>query len=753
MVNKSNYILNMNRIRKMLLIVLSILFVLCLSLFSWIFFVTKDSKLEEDKLITSSINIQLFDKNGERIKEASSFEGTNIVKGESLNEYTKNAFISIEDKRFYSHKGLDYKRILAATLHNIKSRSFKEGASTISQQLIKNTHLTGEKTIRRKLKEIKLTKQLEKKYSKDQIIEMYLNSIYFGHNCFGISSAAEYYFGKTPADLNIAESAMLGGIIKSPNNYSPFNDRKKCKQRRDAVIEAMYEQGYITKTEKNKALNTDLPVSKNVTETNPYIDEALSEAAKIINDEVFYSDLKIYTFLDPTIQNYVTSLKDEYDSDKIYMVGDNATHGIKAYYTSLKKEIRRQPGSTIKPLLVYAPAIEEKLICPATPIKDEKIDINGYSPSNFNGTYSGYISARQALVNSVNVPAVKILNSLGIKKSCEYAKKLDLTIREEDQTLALALGGMSEGLTLRELLSAYGTFSNNGNYTPYCFIRRIESNQKVLYEQKDQSRKVFSAETVSLINDMLYDTAMNGTAKKLNSLPYAIYAKTGTSGSKEKNIDAYTISYTSSDTIAVWLGEEDNTPIETTGGGVPCLINKAISEYLYKNSYPKTIEKSNKIVNINLDKNEYLENHKLVEADDNAPTKEIFTECFSVYNKPQEKSSKFTFPTISKTPQAIYRDNAIYIILCQTEYIIYDIKRTDQEGNTISFSPQKGTFIDTQIQNNSIYTYTVTPKYKENKGKSYTLPSIKTKTTDQNNRDLNSNNRNDSILNSDWWNE
>lgn len=743
----------MNRIRKMLLIVLSILFIFSVFLFSWIFLVTKDSNLEESKLITSSINIQLFDENGERIKETASFEGTNIVKGESLNEYTKDAFISIEDKRFYNHNGLDYKRILAATLHNIKSRSFKEGASTISQQLIKNTHLTGEKTIRRKLKEIKLTRQLEKKYSKDQILEMYLNSIYFGHSCFGISSAAEYYFGKTPADLDIAESAMLGGIIKSPNHYSPFKDRKKCKQRRDAVIEAMYKQGYITKTEKIKALNTDLPVGKNITETNPYIDEALSEAEKLLDDEIFYSDLKIYTFLNPNIQNYIANLKDEYESDKIYMIGDNATHGIKAYYTSLKKEIRRQPGSTVKPLLVYAPAIEEKLICPATPVNDEKIDINGYSPSNFNGTYSGYISARQALVNSVNVPAVKILNSLGIKKSCEYAEKLDLTIREKDQTLALALGGMSEGFTLRELLSAYGTFSNKGNYMPYRFIRKIESNQKVLYEQKNQSRKVFSDETVSLINDMLCDTATKGTAKKLNSLPYAIYAKTGTSGSKEKNIDAYTISYTSSDTIAVWLGKEDNTPIETTGGGVPCLINKKIAEYLYKDSYPKEIKKSNKIVNINIDKNEYLKNHKIIEADDNAPKKEILTECFSVNNKPQEKSSRFTFPTICRTPQAFYRDNTIYIILCQTEYIIYDIKRTDQEGNVVLFPSQKGTFIDTQIQDNSIYTYTITPKYKENKGKSYTIPSIKTKIKTENNIDFNLNNRNNSILDSDWWNE
>ena len=223
-------------------IILGVLSVLLLACFFYYFGVTAGVKLDKNKLTTENTFLTLYDANGEEI-EASAIRAS--ADSAEIPEHVKNAFVAVEDKRFYAHKGIDYKRMFAAGWKNLMSFSFREGASTISQQLIKNTHLTSEKTIHRKLKEIKLARILEQQYSKDEILTLYLNSIYFGHSAFGIENASRFYFGKSASELLPAEGAMLAALIRSPNRYSPFRDAEACKLRRDLVLRLMLEQGYI----------------------------------------------------------------------------------------------------------------------------------------------------------------------------------------------------------------------------------------------------------------------------------------------------------------------------------------------------------------------------------------------------------------------------------------------------------------------------------------------------------------------------
>ena len=239
----------MKTIKKLLLAFLFLFLSALLVGIGYYFAVTKDVSLQEEKLLLPDVQICAYDEENQKISSGIGFSTRETVKVERLSPTTKNAFLCVEDKRFYSHNGFDYRRIAKAALNNLKAGSFKEGASTISQQLVKNTHLSLEKTFNRKLKEVKLTKALERKFSKDEILEMYLNTIYFGHSCYGVECAAGFYFGKQAETLTTAEAATLAGLVRSPNNYSPFKNAEKCLARRKRVLSLMLSQNANSKQE------------------------------------------------------------------------------------------------------------------------------------------------------------------------------------------------------------------------------------------------------------------------------------------------------------------------------------------------------------------------------------------------------------------------------------------------------------------------------------------------------------------------
>ncbi len=713
--------------------------------------VTKNMHIQAEKLTFNEKSVLIYDGTGTPVRD-SAVPFLQTTKIEDIPSEVKQAFIDTEDRHFYTHHGFDYRRIVGATLKNLKARSFKEGASTISQQLIKNTHLTQEKTLKRKLQEFKLTKLLEKHYSKEEILERYLNTIYFGHSCFGITSAANFYFQKSPSELTLPEGAILAGLVKSPNNYSPFLHPDRCIKRREIVLRSMQSNGNITPQQKGAASASPLPIqAKN--SGGQYARFVFEELTEIAEEKGFNigGKIEIYTYLDEEIQNEIEDIANQADGDKSIFLLDNQSLGFKACLSTVGN-IPRLPGSLIKPLLVYTPAIEENLLSPATPILDEKINYGGYAPENYDGVFHGYVSARECVERSLNIPAVKVLESLGVKKAAGYMEKMGLPIDKTDHSLALALGGMKNGFSLQQMTSAYATLANNGEYGEGRFISAVKINGETVYKRKYKKERVFSSESTYLMTDILKSTAQKGTAKKLHSLPFPIAAKTGTVGTTKGNTDAYALSYTTKDCIAVWLGNADNSKIPHTGGGLPCNLLLSINEVLlgkYQSagitisdfSIPSTVEK------VCLDKTAYYDKHSMVIADDNAPKEYAFCELFKKSAIPLNKSSSFTRPTISN-PRISVTKNKVTITFDKTlpDYYSYKILRTDyatHSTETVYDGKKIEKFIE-ELLPNKTYSYTVIPYYKSFEGVPVSLPSISTSENPPNWKD-------EEILEKNWW--
>lgn len=667
--------------------------------------ITADAKLDKSKLINYGQTITIYDDSGQKI-QSSSIEGNrNTVLACDLKEHTKNAFIASEDRKFYSHNGLNYGRMVKALFKNIASFSFKEGASTISQQLIKNTHLSNDKTLSRKLKEIKLTRQLERAYSKDEILEMYLNTIYFGHSCYGLQSAAKFYFDTDAENLTLTQSATLAGLLTSPNNYSPFKNPEKCLTRRNIVLNSMRECSFISDAEYKKAAEQPLGAVKgsDARGKSYYIDAMFDELEDINLD--CYTQLpgcKIYTYMDSEMQKYIEQLEFESDGAVIVTGEDN---GVCAYVNTINGA-KRQPGSTIKPLLVYAPAIEEGLIHTFTKIEDTKINFGEYCPENYDKKYHGMVTVAQSIAQSYNIPAVKTLNALTIEKAAKYAKKLSVPIDEEDKYLSLALGGMHYGMDIKTLCDAYSTFRKSGMHTTSHFIKKIEdSDGNVIYTDKKQYTRAFSEGTCSLMNEMLIQTAKSGTAKKLKNMPFDVAAKTGTCGDDSGNTDAYATGYTSQHSICVWLGDRDNKKTGVTGGGQCCNILKDVLQELYRTSAPQPLETSSGTVEVDIDRQDYDADGKIILADDISPKlNRLSVKCLKG-NEPKQKSSKFSHPTISK-PTINVENGTVSIVLCQTYYYLYIIKR---DAETIYDGQYTEIFKD--MPQCGSHTYSITPYF------------------------------------------
>lgn len=659
----------MKKFLKVFLLATTSVLILSISLFLVLGVSLSEYKLNEDKLINLNRTVNFYDVHGNLISEKT--DGKSVVEISKVNDYTKNAFIAIEDKRFYSHSGIDLKSIFRALKNNILSGSYKEGASTITQQLIKNTHLTSEKTIKRKFAELKLAKDLEKVYDKEQILEMYLNTIYFGDNCFGIENASNYYFGKKVYELNIGESAGLAGMIKAPNIYSPSVNIEKFNERKNLVLNEMYTQGYINKFEYEKAKNEYLSAKTKVENNNVY--DYIYIANKEYNEKnsiyPYNYNKNVFTYFTPSLQKIIDETISSYENNYEKTIVITNKNGDILAYLSTCGEMNRQMGSIAKPLLVYAPAIQENLVSEMTPILDEKTDFNGYSPSNYNDIYHGYLSVKDSLAKSSNVCAVKLLNYLTLNKAKEYANKLKINLTDNDNSLVLALGATERGATLTQLVAGYNVFANDGVYTPSSCIKSY-NNKNELNRSKI---KVIDTDTAFIMCDMLKNVVKDGTAKKLSYLDFDVYAKTGTVGDKNGNTDAYCISYTNDYVVGVWVGILDKNKADNslTGGGLPTMMARDVYNAIYKDTTPAPVGKCDDVLELKIDKISYEQNHELILSDDNAPERLKMLGLFRKQCAPKIKSDRFTTPLINK-PKSLVVQNEYVVSLCQTEYI--DVK-------------------------------------------------------------------------------
>lgn len=707
----------MKKAKKISLIVvasfLALLFIVA-SVFASIFFsISKSETFNQNKLINANMKIEVYGDDGNLLSDKSLFNSQYISLSKIPKE-TIDAFISIEDKTFYSHNGINPKRIVKAILNNISKGKASQGASTISQQLIKNTHLSSEKTYSRKIKEISLALEMEKKLSKDEILENYLNVIYYGNNIYGIENASQFYFSKSASELTLEEGATLAAIIKSPGFFDPIQHKERCLQRRNLVLFEMEKDGKISKEIAQKARETDLVLKINETfdrGQNTYSQGAIMEAEEILKmpaKQIAIGKYKIHTYFSKEKQDALKAAIDseELGFDQAGISINNLTHGIEAFYGKSAYNVlktKRQPGSTIKPLLVYAPALNENIVSPATKILDEEININGYKPQNFEKTFRGHLSTREALSLSSNIPAVKILSYVGIPKAKRYATRLGIEFDENDNGYALALGGMTYGTDLKTLAAAYTTFANNGKFYGAKFIKRIEDeNGKTIYEAKFVPDEVFREDSNYLMVSMMETSATKGTSKRLASLPFQIAGKSGTVGVGVTNSDAFSVALTTKDTVATWVGDLTGNNIGyLTGGKAPTDMIKNYFKAIYKTETPKDFRVPSSITEVEIDALEYEKNNIVQTANDFIPSRYKLTEVFSRFNLPKEKSTNFLKVEPATLNGKIENGNYVFEFDAQS-HITYELYRIENGENKLvkTFGGQNGKVTYTLPQSN-----------------------------------------------------
>jgi 1A family penicillin-binding protein len=723
--------------------------------------------LDPGSLVNYEQTSLVFDSEGELISSIHGSKNRIYVPLNQIPKHVQDAFIAVEDVRFRSHPGFDIRRIFGSLLQNIKARDIVAGGGTITQQLVRNTVLSFEQSVDRKVKEILLAWQLEQRYSKDQILEMYLNVIYFAKGAYGIEAAAQTYFGKSVSELSVAEGALLVGIIKNPHRNSPFIDKDRALERKDLCIDLMVKNGYLTEEEGKAAKAEELIFAEDVKPayTHGYfVDMVLEEAAEILGiklEELYTGGYRIYTTLDRNLQEYAENLyaQDDYfpkspvsgeSCESALVVMDTQTGRIKALlggrsypedqrYVLNRAEVKRSPGSTIKPLLVYIPAIELFNYTPVSFIEDEPIDIEGYIPSNADGKFRGMVTLRETVAKSINIPTVKIFHEIGISHGKTMAEKMGISFESGDNNLAIALGGMEKGVTPLEIARAYAAIGDRGSYKNYTTILRIDDSRgKTLYENHTIKEQVFSEETAFLVTSMLQsatDPEMGGTARRLNGLNLA--AKTGTvqlprtdefRGIKGAN-DAWVAAYNPEYTVVVWMGfdkrsPENYLPSGTSGGNQPTIVAGNIFQYIYENKDKPKYEKPIGISEVKLDGKALKEQKRVLLATALTPKEYIVTEYFVKGTEPAQESDYWVIPNAPQDFRVALNeaDQPVISFVPGNSFAGYYIMRiTGQEEKAVlvhqvqtgSLDPVEWT--DTQVTPGETYGYFIIPYHPEMK--------------------------------------
>lgn len=573
---------------------------------------------------------KIYDRDGEiLLSSVYGEEKRTYIPLSEMPDILKKAVVASEDDNFYNHIGIDFTAILRMVRNNIISKGLYQGGSTITQQLIRSTFLTNEKTVERKIKEWVLAIELDRRYSKDQILEWYLNQIPFGVNIYGAEEASLTYFQKPVKDITLAEAALLTAVVQAPSYYSPYGKNlNKLLERKNLVLERMEQEGFISKEEKEAAQKQELTFNKlpktQAIHFTEYVKEQLEQMYG--SDFLEIKGLKIYTTLDWELQQFaenavkevVATNRTNYNAynaalvaidpktgEILAMVGsanpqedslpkgcDPATNCKFVPSFNVTTQGNRGPGSSFKPF-VYAEAFR-KGYNDMTIVVDEYTNFgtpqNPYTPQNYDGLFRGPVTLRSALGQSLNIPAVKVLKDLaGLEDSIALAKRMGITTLNKEPSfygLPLVLG--SGDVKLLDMVSAYGVFANGGYRIDPSPILRIEDSEgNIIYKNKKTPRKVLETDVCNLMTDILSDNAARAPLFGWNSVLYfeeppKVAVKTGTTNNA---VDGWTIGYTTDVCIGTWTGNNDRTPMQGAMGGISAapIWRKVMQKYIEDN--------------------------------------------------------------------------------------------------------------------------------------------------------------------------
>ena len=519
----------------------------------------------------------------------------------------QDAFIAAEDLRFYRHHGVDVHRLLGALWKDITTLSYAQGGSTITQQLIKLTHLSQTKTLSRKAQEIFLALRLERVMDKPQILEAYLNAVYFGHGAYGIEAAANVYFDKPASELTLAEGALLAGVIKAPSSYAPHLNPDRAVARRNSILQTMADNDMISKEQCESARTEPLRLAQSKDDDTRfawYLDTVLSEATLALGltaDEVISGGYAIHTGLDTAMQGAAERLFEDGDAfpaaaadgtpvQAALAALDTDTGELRAVIGGRRYDVRRglnratqasrQPGSAFKPVSTYAAAVDAFGYVPASTVDDTPRQFaGGYAPGNAGGVSYGRVTLREALSRSLNIATVALADTIGTSALRSYAQRFGIPLTAEDANLSLALGALTYGVTPARLGAAYCALANGGMRVEPHAIRSIEdADGNLVYRAAPVMERAVSAETAYMITDMLRTAAATGSAKALSACGFPVAAKTGTVAQGNQGTrDIWTVAYTPRTAVSVWMGFDEPDaqhalPASAGGSGYPARL-------------------------------------------------------------------------------------------------------------------------------------------------------------------------------------
>lgn len=740
--------------RRWIYISLSVLLAAALGVFIWQLDLPNWQKLDLDKIRQIPESSVVYDADGNRIGALYTLHERKYTPLSDIPEHVTAAFIAAEDQRFYSHSGVDIKRVFGALWHDLKTRSLEQGASTITQQLIKLTHLTSEKTLSRKAQEAVLAKRLEKQLTKDEILEAYLNIVYFGNGAYGLGTAAKAYFGKEVEELTLAEGALLAGVIKSPSNYAPHLEPENALKRRNLILAAMLDAGMIDETACQTASAEPLKLISQENEEAAYgwyMDQVMLEAEEVLDmssEEILSAGLRIHTGLQSAYQQAAEALfengayfpdpaEDSTPVQAALIALDTHSGEIAAIVGGREYEVRRglnravqiqrQPGSAIKPISTYAAAIEDKGFLPSSMAQDVQREFPGkYLPGNAGGNYYGTVTLREALSRSLNVATVDLADLIGMQAVRNAIARFGISLAAQDVNLSLSLGSMTYGVSPAKLCAAYCALANGGTQVEPHAIRRItDARGKVLYEAPTPHEKAVSPQTAFLLSDMLKTAAQSGSARALSAVGLPVMGKTGTVGENGGgNRDVWTVACTPELAVTVWMGFDEPDakhaiPDYAGGGSYPAqlcaLMLGRIAPYLSGADF----EAPEGLVSRSIDRAALEEKHMILLAAPNTPKEYIQTEWFREGEEPTVVSSLWEAPEAvddlillsesGETPALAFTCRS-----SETDYLV--LRRSEGEtelaavlggeaGNVIVWS-------DTEAEKNKVYSYSILPRHR-----------------------------------------
>ncbi|MCL5970803.1 MAG: PBP1A family penicillin-binding protein [Patescibacteria group bacterium] len=571
------------------------------TIFTYIYF-AKDLN-EESLMNKSNSGIILLDRNNQPFFKFFDAKEKTPIPISKVSDYTKEAVISAEDSDFYVHPGFSIKGIIRALFLDIKEKKTAYGGSTITQQLVKNALLNSKKSFFRKYQEIILAEEIERRYTKNQILEMYLNSVYFGEGAYGIEEAAKTYFGKHASQLNLSESAMLAGLLASPSQFSPITGNAYLtKVRQDYVLNEMYKHKYINRSRliaaKNEKLKLNYTVDINYEAPHFAILVRDELIRKYGEEELRNSGFIVKTTLDLNLQRYAQQVV----ADQVKkLAGNRVTNGAavvmdpktgeilamvgsKSWYDNEFGKMNmaitpRQTGSAFKPI-VYVAAFERGLITPATILKDVPTTFSGgYAPRDYDGRFRGNVTVRRALSNSLNVPSVQVMSMVGVDSAMEMAKRLGINSLLDPSTYGLSLVLGTGEVKLVELTEVYSVFANSGvKNDPADILSITDKSGKQIYEYYPDPEVVLSPDHTFLISSILSDS---NSRREIfgNTLDNTVNAAVKT-GTTENYRDSWTMGYTPSVVVGAWVGNNNNIPMDNVAGSLGAApIWKALAEH------------------------------------------------------------------------------------------------------------------------------------------------------------------------------